>query len=88
LDYSNLSIAVNIPSGAARIASTRVARRHWDSGQVSYDQIFIPFRGFVPKKTDLDTALDVMEGILAAIYVHDRDVKELKIPERPAKPTD
>jgi hypothetical protein len=45
-------------------------------------------RGFAPEKGDLDTALDVMEGILAVIYVHDRDTKWLKIPERssPVKP--
>jgi len=46
-------------------------------------------RAFVPERGDLEIILGVMEGILAAIYVHDRDVKCLKIPERPspAKPT-
>jgi hypothetical protein len=47
-------------------------------------------RMYAPEQSDLDTALDVMEGILAAIYVHDRKVQDLEIPERfkPAKPTD
>jgi hypothetical protein len=45
-------------------------------------------RGYAPQKRDLDTALDVMEGILAAIYVHDQHTKWLEIPERPAKPTE
>jgi hypothetical protein len=45
-------------------------------------------RGFAPKKSDLDTALGVMEGILAAVYVHDLHTKWLKIPERPAKLAD
>ena len=40
-------------------------------------------RGFSPKKEHLNTALDVMEGILAALYVHDQDVKGLQIPDRP-----
>jgi len=40
-------------------------------------------RGFSPKKEHLDTALDVMEGILAALYVHEQNVNGLQIPDRP-----
>jgi len=43
----------------------------------------VTHRGFSPKKEHLNAALDVMEGILAALYVHDEDVKRLEIPNRP-----
>jgi hypothetical protein len=42
-------------------------------------------RGFAPEKKHLDTAIDVMEGILAALYVHNQDVKALEVPERPTR---
>ena len=42
-------------------------------------------RGFAPEDEHLNTALDVMEGILAAIYVHDQEIKNLNIPERSKK---
>ena len=42
LDYSDLRITVNIPRTAAGTASARVARRHFEARQVSYDKIFIP----------------------------------------------
>ena len=42
-------------------------------------------RGFAPTKGDLSAVLDVMEGIIAALYVHDQNVKNLKIPERPPR---
>jgi hypothetical protein len=45
-------------------------------------------RGYTPKGNDLNTALDVMEGILAAIFVHDQHTKWLEIPERVSKPTE
>jgi len=46
----------------------------------------VSHRGYIPNKQQLNTALDVMEGIIAAIYVHDHDIKELNIPERPKRP--
>jgi hypothetical protein len=42
-------------------------------------------RSFSPKEMHLNTALDVMEGIIATLYVDDQNVKALEIPERPPK---
>ena len=41
-------------------------------------------RRFVPKRSDLNTALDIVEGVLAAIYVHPRAAAELsdRVPTR------
>jgi broad specificity phosphatase PhoE len=40
---------------------------------------------FSPKAEHLNAALDVMEGVVAALPVHDQNVKKLEIPERPPR---
>jgi uncharacterized protein DUF4145 len=44
-------------------------------------------RGFTPKRDDLNTALDIMEGILATLYVHAEGAQELseRVPPRRSK---
>jgi hypothetical protein len=45
-------------------------------------------RGYKPSVTDLNTALDIAEGIVLAIYVHTEKAKDVasRVPARPLKP--
>jgi hypothetical protein len=45
----------------------------------------VTHRAFAPKDEHLNTALNVMEGLLETLYVHDQDTKKLQIPDRPNK---
>jgi hypothetical protein len=46
-------------------------------------------RGYKPNVTDLNTALDIAEGIISAIYVHTGKAKDVasRVPARKQKPS-
>jgi len=48
----------------------------------------VAHRAFEPLKDDLNTALDIAEGIFAAIYIHANAANKLadRVPPRPKKP--
>ncbi len=48
----------------------------------------VTHRSFNPRKEDLDTALDIAEGIVAAIYVHTEAATKIadRVPPRPPRP--
>jgi len=48
----------------------------------------VTHRSFSPKKEDLNTALDIAEGIIAAIHIHTQAATKIadRVPPRPPRP--